>query len=139
MVRSVCSCCKQIVRTEMMLLFCKHQRRVICRHFPPLKVLVGSCVCFCSETSLLIPLGTIYFVLFVCFVFRHPKWLSKEKVYMTTCPKSKVNSFPFIFHSSLPPLSVISCYLKRKENSLISVLLLLCSRFVAVVWLLCCF
>lgn len=41
---------------------------------------------FCSETSLLIPLGTIYFVLFVCFVLHHLKWLSKEKVYMMTCP-----------------------------------------------------
>lgn len=71
-------------------------------------------VCFCSKTSLLIPLGTVYFVLFVCFVFHHLKSCSKEKVYTTTCPKSKVNSFPFIFQCSLPPLSVISCYLKRR-------------------------
>lgn len=42
-------------------------------------------VCFAAcKTSLLIPLGMIYFVLFVCFVLQHLKWFSKEKVYMTT-------------------------------------------------------
>lgn len=96
-----------------MLPFCKHQTLVVCS-------------CLSIEASLLIPLGTLYFVLFVCFVFLHLKWFSKAKVYMTTCPISKVNSFPFIFQCSLLPLSVISWHLKRKENTLMSVLLLFC-------------
>lgn len=114
-----------------MLPFCKHQRLVIIFFLSRCRWGGG---CFCSETSLLIPLGMIYFVLFVCFVFHHLKQLSK--VYMTTCPKSKVNSFLFVFRCSPPPLSVIFSYLKRKENSLISILLLFCFRFVGVVWLL---
>lgn len=117
---------KLIVRTETMLAFsCKHQRRVIRRHFLSLKMLVGSCLLLQRDFTCDSPRDNIFCVLFVCFVLQHLKWCSKEKVYTTTCPKSKVNSFPFIFQCSLPPLSVTFHYLKRKDVYIFIAVLLL--------------
>ena len=90
-------CCKLIVRTEMILPLSKHQRLVICRHFLSLKLAGEQRFCFGSETSLLIPLGTIYFVLFVCFVFHHQKWFSKGKSLRDNTSQIKSKLFSICF------------------------------------------
>lgn len=108
--------------------FCRlqHQRRVIRRHRLPLNILVGSCLLSAARLLFLIPPGTTYFVLFVCFVLRHLKRSGAErKVYTTTCPKSKVNSFPFILRL-LPSTSLCQLPLPEKKRRLY----LHCSHFV---------
>lgn len=62
-----CWCCKQIVITETILLFfCKHQRHVICRHFLPLKMLVGSCLLLQRDFTFNSPWDNIF--CFVCLL-----------------------------------------------------------------------
>lgn len=87
---------------------------------------------FAFETSLLIPLGDNVFCI-VCLLCVLPPEVDQQRKSLHNCstrPESKVNSYPvfcaFFCQCSLPPLSCHFCYLKRKENTLISVLLLFC-------------